>query len=211
MTIWHTSGLAPEAHIIQKAVAVVRQGGVIAFPTSTLYGMGADAGNPQAIRKIYAIKARSLHHPILILIGDKTWLPPLVKEIPKAATDLMEAFWPGGMTMVFRASDQVSPELMSDTGKIGIRVPTHPVAAAIVSGLASPLTGTSANLSGEAGCADIADLDARVAGQLDAVVDAGPLRGGRGSTIIDVTEDPPRILREGTIYRKQIQSVLRSY
>jgi L-threonylcarbamoyladenylate synthase len=208
MTIWHTSGQAPEAHIIQKAVAVVRQGGVIVFPTSTLYGMGADAGNPQAIRKIYAIKARSLHQPILILIGETTWLPPLVKEIPPAAADLMEAFWPGGMTMVFRASDQVSPELMGDTGKIGIRLPVHPVAAAIVSGLGSPLTGTSANLSGQAGCADIADLDGRVAGQLDAVVDAGPLKGGRGSTIIDVTEDPPRILRDGTISRRQIQSVL---
>jgi len=210
MTPWLISARAPETVVVRKAVGVLQQGGVIAFPTSTLYGLGADAGNPQAVRRIYAVKSRNPRQPILILIGDKTWLPRLVNAVPPPAEKLMGAFWPGGLTLVFPAGKQILPELTGDTGKIGIRVPKHPVAAAIVSGMGGPLTGTSANLSGQPGCADIADLDDRVAGRLDAVLDAGPLQGGPGSTVIDVTVDPPRILREGTISKDQVQTVLRS-
>ncbi len=211
MIPWPISSRAPENAVIQIAVAVLRRGGVIAFPTSTLYGLGADATNSKAVQRIYTIKSRSQKQPILILIRDKTWLTMLVKKIPPVADTLMDAFWPGGITMVFHASQKISSDLMGDTGKIGIRVPNHPVAAAIVSELGGPLTGTSANLSGYPGCADVDALDVDVAAQLDGVLDAGPLRGGRGSTVIDVTEDPPRILREGTISKDQIESLLRSH
>ncbi len=208
MIPWPISSQAPEKEVIQKAVAVLRRGGVIAFPTSTLYGLGADAANSKAIQRIFAIKSRSRKQPILILIRDKTWLPKLVKKIPPVAINLMDAFWPGGITIVFQASQNILPDLMGDKGKIGIRVPKHPVAAAIVSELDGPLTGTSANLSGQPGCFNVDNLDVKLAAKLDGVLDAGPLKGGRGSTVIDVTEDPPRILREGTILKKQIETLL---
>jgi L-threonylcarbamoyladenylate synthase len=208
MTVWNISSATPDPDTVHAVVQVLRNGGVVAFPTSTLYGLGADADNPQAVERIFNIKGRQYNQALLVLIRDASWLPGLVHEIPSKAAILMEAFWPGGITIVFNASDGVSVRLTGNTGKIGIRVPKHPVAAAIVTELASPLTGTSANLSGKGGCWDISCLEEQVAEQLDGVVDTGPLKGGRGSTVIDVTFDPPRILRQGTISEKEIQSVL---
>lgn len=208
MVRWNVSPMTPDPDTIHAAAQVVRNGGVIAFPTSTLYGLGADANNPRAVERIYTIKGREYHRPLLVLIKDKTILPGLVREIPPRALVLMEAFWPGGITVVFHASERVSVRLTGNTGKIGVRVPKHPVAAAIVARLEGPMTGTSANLSGRGGCSDISCLEEQVSAQLDGVVDAGPLQGGRGSTVIDVTLDPPQILREGTISKRRILSVL---
>jgi L-threonylcarbamoyladenylate synthase len=205
---WNISATTPDPDTIHAVVQVIRKGGIIAFPTSTLYGLGADANNPQAVERVFDIKGRRSHRPLLVLIRDKTCLPELVREIPPKAVLLMEAFWPGGITVVFHASERISGRLTGNTGKIGVRVPKHPVAAAIVAQLEGPMTGTSANLSGRGGCSDIACLEEQMSAQLDGVLDAGPLQGGRGSTVIDVTIDPPKILREGTISEHQIQSVL---
>jgi len=208
MVRWKLSATAPDPNTINDMAQVIRKGGVIAFPTSTLYGLGADATNTRAVERIFDIKGRQAHQPLLLLIRDRSCLPEIVREIPPRAVRLMEAFWPGGMTLVFHARDRVSDRLTGGTGKIGVRVPKHPVAAALVSELAGPLTGTSANLSGKGGCWDISCLEDAVSDQLDGVADAGTLQGGRGSTVVDVTVDPPRILREGTISEKEIRSVL---
>ena len=208
MVRWSVSSTAPDPDSIHAAAQVIRKGGIIAFPTSTLYGLGADANNPQAVEKIFHIKGRQPHRPILVLIRDKAYLSALARTIPPKAAILMEAFWPGGITLVLHAGQGVSSRLTGNTGKIGVRVPKHPVAAAIVDQLEGAMTGTSANLSGQGGCSDVSRLEKRVSEQLDGVVDAGPLPGGRGSTVIDVTVDPPRILREGTISKHQIWSVL---
>ena len=208
MVRWNISSTEPDPDIIHTVVQVIRKGGVIAFPTSTLYGLGADANNPQAVERIFDIKLRQPHRPLLLLIRDQAILPELVREIPSKAASLMEAFWPGGITLVFHAGERISSRLTGNTGKIGLRIPKHPVAAAIVAELEDPLTGTSANLSGRGACSDISCLEEQVSTQLDGVVDAGPLKGGRGSTVIDVTIHPPRILREGTISEHQILSVL---
>jgi L-threonylcarbamoyladenylate synthase len=208
MLRWKLSATAPDPDIIHDVVQVIRKGGIIAFPTSTLYGLGADAANPRAVERIFDVKGRQAHKPLLILVRDRSCLPELVREIPPGAVLLMEAFWPGSMTLVFHARDGVSDRLTGGSGKIGIRVPKHPVAAAIVSELAGPLTGTSANLSGTGGCWDVSGLEVQVSAQLDGVADAGPLQGGRGSTVVDMTLDPPRVLREGTLSEHQIRSVL---
>lgn len=208
MLRWKLSATLPDPDIIHDVVQVIRKGGVIAFPTSTLYGLGADATNLRAVERIFDIKGREAHQPLLLLVRDRSCLPELVREIPPQAIRLMQAFWPGGMTLVFHARDRVSDRLTGGSGKIGIRVPKHPVAAAIVSELAGPLTGTSANLSGRGGCYDITCLDHAVSGQLDGVVDVGVLQGGRGSTVVDVTVAPPRVLREGTISEEEIRSIL---
>ncbi len=108
---WNISPTAPDPKTVHAVVQVIRKGGVIAFPTSTLYGLGADASNPQAVERIFSIKRRQSHRPLLILIKDQTCLPELVREIPYKATLLMEAFWPGGITIVFEASERVSSRL----------------------------------------------------------------------------------------------------
>ena len=208
MVRWNISATAPDPGTIHAIVQVIRKGGVIAFPTSTLYGLGADADNPRAVSSIFDIKGRQAHRPLLVLIKDEASLPELVREIPPKAVLLMEAFWPGGITVILHAGERISNRLTGNTGKIGVRVPKHPVAAAIVAQLERPMTGTSANLSGRGGCPDISCLEERVSARLAGVVDAGPLKGGRGSTVFDLTIDPPRILREGTISEHRIMSVL---
>jgi L-threonylcarbamoyladenylate synthase len=206
MVRWTLSSTTPDPDSIHAAAQIIRNGGIIAFPTSTLYGLGADANNPLAVERIFQVKGRLSHRPILILIRDKACLPELVRTIPPKAAVLIEAFWPGGITLVLHAGEGVSSRLTGNTGKIGVRVPKHPVAAAILDQLEGPMTGTSANLSGQGSCSDVSCMEKQVSARLDGVVDAGPLQGGRGSTVIDVTVVPPRILREGTISDHQIQS-----
>lgn len=192
------------AAAVNKAAAVVRSGGVIAFPTRCLYGLGADAFNAEAVARIFRIKQRSRRNPILILIDQTSRLEQLVSQISPAAGRLMEHFWPGRMTLVFKAREAVPPYLTAGSGKIGIRLPGHPVAAALVQALQTPLTGTSANLSGSPGCRRIEDLEFQIANRLDLILDAGALKGGRGSTVVDVTVDPPKILREGEVSAAEI-------
>jgi L-threonylcarbamoyladenylate synthase len=198
----------PADAAIMKAVAAVRAGGVIAFPTRCLYGLGADAFNAGAVERIFEIKQRSPHNPILILIDQTSRLERLVAHVSPAAARIMDHFWPGRITLVFKAGEAVPPYLTAGSGKIGIRLPGHPVAAALVRALQIPLTGTSANLSGRPGCRRIKDLEFQIAGKLDLILDAGPLKGGVGSTVVDVTVDPPIVLREGEISGAEIMTIL---
>jgi L-threonylcarbamoyladenylate synthase len=202
------SPFEPDPHIIKSAVECIRNGGVIAFPTTGLYGLGADALNRDAVERIFRIKRRPIHKPILVLVNVEADLSMIVKEVPPVASQLLETFWPGGLTIIFSARDTLPEELTGGTGKIGVRMPAHPVARALVSGLNGMLTGTSANISGEPGCSDAPLLDARVSEQLDLILDAGPLSGGMGSTVVDVTTPKPVIIREGAITKNRIWSVI---
>jgi len=196
----------PEPEIIAEAAAVIKRGGVIAFPTRCLYGLGADAFNPDAVERMIQIKQRPGHKPILVLIDTRSRLESLVTHIPPAADAIMEAFWPGRVTLVFKARKMLAVELTADSGNIGVRLPGHPTASALVKHVRSPITGTSANLSGRTGCHRAQDLEPQVAGQLDLILDAGTLKGGVGSTVVDVTVDPPRIIREGQVAADDILS-----
>jgi len=198
----------PEPEIIKEAATIIQQGGVIVFPTRFLYGLGADAMNPAAVERIIEIKQRPADNPILVLIDSKNQLEMLVGKIPPAAGAIMKVFWPGRVTLVFDARDTLPGLLTAQTGKIGVRLPGHPVAAAMLCQINGPVTGTSANLSGRPGCNRLADLDPQIAGQVDLVLDAGTLQGGVGSTVVDVTEQPPRILREGQVTAGQIMRSL---
>ena len=189
----------PDAEKLAEAIRVLCEGGVVAFPTETFYGLAADARNETAVEKIFRIKGRNFRNPIALIIADEREVVPLVEEIPAAAKILMQTFWPGPLTLIFRAAPSVSSRLTGGTGKIGIRVSSHPVARLLAAGLAGPLTATSANLSGGPECSS-ADAVVSTLGDLaDAVIDGGPTPGGAGSTILDVTVSPPRILREGAI------------
>lgn len=194
----------PEPEIIKEAAGVIKRGGVIVFPTRCLYGLGADAMNPGAVERLIEIKQRPADNAILVLIHSKKQLEMLVEKIPPAADAIMEAFWPGRVTLVFDARDTLPGLLTAKTGKIGVRLAGHPVAAAILRQVKGPVTGTSANLSGRPGCNRLADMGREIAGQVDLVLDAGALRGGIGSSVVDITVEPPRILREGQVTAGQI-------
>ena len=198
----------PDEEKLAEAVRVLREGGVVAFPTETFYGLGADARNETAVEKIFRIKGRNFRNPLPVIIADDGELIPLVEEIPAAATLLMKTFWPGPLTLIFRAAPPVSSRLTGGTGKIGIRVSSHPVARFLAVGLAGPLTATSANPSGGPECAS-ADAVIRDLSDLpDVVIDGGATPGCAGSTILDVTFSPPRILREGAIPSSLILNAL---
>ena len=189
----------PDEEKLAEAVRTLLEGGVVAFPTETFYGLGADARNEAAVEKIFRIKGRNFRNPLSVIVANDRDVTPLVEEIPATAKILMQTFWPGPLTLVFRASSSVLPRLTADTGKIGIRVSSHPVARILAAALSGPLTATSANLSGGPECSS-ADAVIRTLGDLpDAVIDGGSTPGGAGSTILDVTVSPPRILREGAI------------
>lgn len=197
----------PERDRIDEAVALLRKGGVIAFPTETFYGLGADAGNEKAIKQIFKIKGRDFRNAIPLIIGKKEDLSELVEDVPALAETLMNRFWPGPLTLVFRASGRVNPGLTAGTGTIGIRLSSHPIALALAGVLGGPITATSANLSGKKECSLAGDVLDQLGGSVDGIIDGGPTAGGLGSTILDVTCDPPRILRHGAISADRLQGI----
>ena len=189
----------PDESVIAEASSILGAGGVVAYPTETFYGLGADGQIEDAIKKIFLIKGRNFKNPISVIIGNANDVRGLVEEIPEFALHLMETFWPGALTIIFKASSDVSPLLTAGTGKIGIRLSSHPVATALANKLGHPITATSANLSGKHECTSADEVIQGIGDQIDAVMDGGRTPGGSGSTIIDVTTDPPAILREGII------------
>ncbi len=197
----------PEPERIAAAVAVLREGGVIAYPTETFYGLGALARNETGVEKIFAIKGRAFNNPVAVIIADENDLPALVTEIPAKATILMRRFWPGPLTMVFGAAPAVSARLTAGTGKIGIRVSSHPIAALLVRELGAPLTATSANRSGEPENSTAQGVINSLGPLPDAIIAGGETPGQHGSTILDVTVSPFRILREGAVAANLIHAI----
>ena len=194
-----------EEKILARAAEILANGGIIAYPTETFYGLGVDATNEKAIENIFAVKGRNFKKPVSLIIGQANDVYPLVQNVPEAARKLMTAFWPGALTIVFLATNNISPLLKAGSGKIGLRVSSHPIAGGIVQILKRPLTATSANLSGAPECTQASEVAEQIGDKIDAIVDLGPTPGTAGSTIIDVTCDPPVFLREGVISRKTIE------
>lgn len=198
-----------EEIILTKAADILISGGVIAYPTETFYGLGVDATNEKAIQKIFAVKGRDFKNPVSLIIGRPEDLYPLVKTVPEIAKKLMAEFWPGALTIVFSAADIVSPMLMAGTGKIGLRVSSHPLALKLVQKIKRPLTATSANLSGAPECSTVSEIIEQTGDKIDAILDGGQTEGGKTSTLIDVTSNPPVILRDGAISRFMIDKLIR--
>ncbi len=199
----------PDEKTIAEAVKILRGGGVVAFPTETFYGLGADARQEAAVEKIFHLKGRNARNPISVIVDNDQAAILLVEEMPPAAHILMQKFWPGPLTMLLRASTAVLPRLTGGTGKIGIRVSSHTIARMLAKRLAGPLTATSANLSGERECSTAEEVLHAFGESLDAVIDGGKTTGGLGSTILDVTVSPPLVRREGVVSRTEIIAALR--
>jgi L-threonylcarbamoyladenylate synthase len=197
----------PDPAILKAASQILKQKGVLVFPTSGLYGIGADARCAQAVQRVFAIKRRSAHKPVLVLLSALGDMDELIEDVPEYSRKLME-LWPGGITLVFKAGKNVPAALTGGTGKIGVRLPAHPVARALTRTFGGPITGTSANLSGFPAAASIASLAEKVQCESDLILDAGPLAGGPGSTIVDVTTWPVAILRQGAVTRQTVERLL---
>lgn len=194
--------------MIATAAAIIRDGGVVVIPTRHLYGLAVDALNTKALARVFAIKGRPAAKPLLILVKSRADLAGQVRLIPDTARRLMDRFWPGRLTLVFESRDVFPAALTGGTGKVGIRLPGHPVCQALLDVLAHPITATSANRSGQKGCHRIADMAPDLQAAVDLILDAGPLPPGPGSTVVDVTQCPPRVLRAGVLDADQIAGAL---
>lgn len=189
---------------ITQAAQTILEGGVIVYPTETIYGIGANALEPKIVDRVYKIKERPKSNPILVLIPDRASLDELVIGIPEVAEVLMEKFWPGPLTIVFKASPIVSPVLTAGSGKIGVRLSSDPFCRELLTICKIPITSTSANLSGEPNPDSIDMINGRVLDSVDLVVEAGRLVSQTPSTVVDVTSGKAELLREGAIKFAQI-------
>lgn len=193
---------------LKRAKDVLLSGGLVAYPTESFYGFGADATNDRAIQRLFLAKKRKPDRPLLILIPTADSLARYVNSVPPVARRLIGKFWPGGLTLIFEASPEISPLLTAGTGKIGIRLSSHPVATALARAIGKPITGTSANISGEPACPSAGEVLSSLQEKVDLVLDGGKTPGETGSTILDVTTDPPRILREGMVPLSEFEGLV---
>ena len=189
---------APSAAVLAEAAAALEAGGVVAFPTETFYGLGVAALDAAAVRRLFALKGRPGSRPILVLVDDPRRIEAFA-TLTATARELIGRHWPGALTLVLPARAVVPPALTADTGTIGVRQPGHAVARALAAALAGPITAPSANRSGEAPPTTAAEVLRVFDGRIDVVLDAGPTPGGLPSTVLDLTVDPPRVLREGAV------------
>ena len=197
---------ATDAEIVSEAARIVQHGGVIAMPTDSVYALGARAFDEAAVRRVCAIKGQRDGKPILVLIADRSQLDALVARIPPAAEVLMDRFWPGPLTIVFPAAPRLPIELTAGTGTIGVRLPAQSLLVKLLHAT-GPLTGTSANRSGESPAWTSLDVERSLGDDVDLIVDGGPASETRPSTVVEVTETA-RVLREGPIERATLKAVL---
>lgn len=188
---------------------VIRAGGVIAYPTETFYGLGVDPENPAAVERLFEIKGRSAGQPILLLIRNASEVRKWAADIPVAAEILMKRFWPGPLTLVFNAREDAPKELTAGTGRIGLRVPGNALTLSLLEFLQDSLTGTSANVSGMKSARTAGEAAEAVGNLVDLVLDGGKTPGGMPSTVLDVTEDPPRVVRSGAVTAIEINKHVR--
>lgn len=190
------------------AVAALGRGEVIVFPTETLYGLGADALNAAAVEKVFQLKGRQPNNPFPVLVSDRSMLNTLVASLPPLAERLMERFWPGPLTLVLPARNDIPRPLVNSTGGVGVRVSSQPIATQIVKMLGRPVTATSANPSGQPGALTIAQAIIYFAGKIEIFVDGGVLTNQTGSTVAAVNGNKVKIIRAGAIATHELESVL---
>ena len=191
---------------VERGVAILRRGGIVAFPTDTVYGLGVSAYNEPAVKRLYRLKQRPEARPLPILVADMVQMAEVAGVLPPVARKLADSFLPGALTLVLPRSARV-PDVITGGKTVAVRIPAHPVAIALIRGLGSPIVGTSANLSGRPSALTAEEVYSQFGDRLGLVIDGGRCPGGRESTIVDVTGAKPRVLREGAISRQQLEQV----
>ena len=189
---------------VAKAVRLLQEGGVVAFPTDTLYGLGADVFSLPALRRVFEIKGRSEDLALPVLLGTWEQLEVVAQPLSDEALELARRFWPGNLTLVVAKALELPDLLTAGRPTVAVRMPAHRVARALAYGLGGPITGTSANRSGGPDPRTLTEVEAQVGGLVDDIIRCGPVPQGAASTIVDVTSGFPKLIRQGALLFKEV-------
>ena len=198
----------PSPVALDDAASVLRQGGIVAYLTDTVYGLAVDARQPQAIAGLFALKGRSPDKAIPLIIGGPEQLSDVAVDVPRHAETLISAFWPGPLTLLFCPQANLPATLLGNSKRIGVRWPDSALSQGLALRVGGAITASSANRSGVGAALNAADVAAQLAPRLNLVLDSGNASDPQVSTVLDVTTEPPRMIREGRVSRAAIESVL---
>jgi L-threonylcarbamoyladenylate synthase len=196
---------------VDRAIEILKGGGIVVFPTDTVYGLGGDVFNVRAVERIYRVKQRSRHLPLPVLLADSTQLADIVASVPETARYLMRHFWPGGLTLVLPKKDTLPDIITAGSNKVAVRIPDHVVPISLIRGLGVPIIGTSANISDKPSPVTAEEVEQQLDSQVDLIIDMGRCPGGLESTVVDVTGEIPVILRRGVISEEKIRRLYQEY
>lgn len=195
-------------YVLEYAVHLILRGKVMAFPTDTFYGLGADSFNLAAVSEIFRIKRRVPDRPVPLLVDSVDQAVDLADNPPKLFYTLAQKFWPGALTLIVPASRLIPLKVTAHTGKVGLRWPLAPFVVALIAAAGRPLTGTSANLSGMESCSTADEVDCQIGDVLPLILDGGLTRGGLPSTVVELTGETGRVLRQGLIPESELKEYL---
>lgn len=206
--VWPIDPDFPDAEVIARAADQLRAGKLVAFPTETVYGLGASAYDAEAVARIFAAKGRPSRNPLIVHVADVGRVHAAVGEWPQTAVRLAAAFWPGPLTLVVRKSSKI-PDIVSANGpSVGVRCPAHPVARALIASAGVPVAAPSANRSGGLSPTTAAHVTASLGDRVDLVLDGGPCHGGLESTVVDLTGPKPKLLRPGLVRVGMLEAIV---
>jgi L-threonylcarbamoyladenylate synthase len=194
---------------VEAGIEIIRKGGLVAFPTDTLFGLGAGAYFEPAVERIFEVKQRPHDMALPLLLADTAQIPEIVKDLPEYAWRLIERFLPGGLTLVARRTQKVKDLIAAGGDTVAFRIPDHPVPLSLIRGCGMPVIGTSANVSGQPNPLTYEEVYRQIGDKVDLVIDGGPVPGGKESTVVDVTGAVAVILRLGAISKAQLEEVTR--
>jgi L-threonylcarbamoyladenylate synthase len=200
----------PDIETIKTAAEIIKKGGVVIFPTETVYGIGADVFNTKAIKKIFKIKGRSFSNPLSVHLSNKKDIQEIAVNLSDIAYMIIEKFLPGPLTIVLEKNKNIPDEVTAGKKTVGIRIPDHPVALRFIEESQTFIAAPSANFSGEKSPKNISEIPEKILSSVDFILDCGDTKIGVPSTVIDLTQNPPVILREGAIRKQEIQEVIRT-
>ncbi len=189
---------------VEQGISVLKLGGLIAYPTDTVYGLGAPVFSPEAVLRVFQVKKRPQNMALPLLLSDISQLDEVAASVPPLGRFLAKHFWPGALTIILQKSNIISDIITAGSDSVGVRIPNHPVPLALVRGLGAPITGTSANLSGKPSPLTAEEVQAQIGAGVNFIIDGGRTPGGIESTVVDVTLEKPVILRQGAISRDEL-------
>jgi L-threonylcarbamoyladenylate synthase len=208
--MWRMDPLRLDPEIVDQAASLLARGGTVVYPTETLYALGAHPMDEGAVRRIYIVKGRDSRKPLPLIAADRSAVTRAVSDWPPDAEALARSFWPGPLTLILPAAVDLPSVLHAGTGRIALRISSHPVARALSAGAGGLVVSTSANLTGETPCRRVEEMSEDLFARVDGVVDAGGLPGGLPSTIVDVTCVPARLVRVGRLPWESIVKSIRA-
>ncbi|MBN1352118.1 threonylcarbamoyl-AMP synthase [candidate division KSB1 bacterium] len=199
----------PDPNSLQDAAEIINAGGVIGYPTETVYGLGAGISNSSAVERIFKIKGRDFNKALIVIVNSIEMLQPLVQDMPPDAESLMNRFWPGPLTLVFKASPAVNPAISGGRTTIAIRIPDNRICLELLSRCDGPITSTSANIAGEPNSITAMEVEQKLGRWLDLIIDGGASKSSSASTLLDLTTELPKLRRKGAIPANEIERMIK--